>query len=315
MTPSFTHVIVGIDAQDAHRDAITLAQDLVAPGGRLTLVHIHDGLPLFGKSSHAGAASEAAEHLRAEQLLASARTESGITSSVTIGASSVGRGLHHIAERRSADLLVIASTGRGLTGHVLMSDHTREAINGAPCPVAIAPAGYGDHMGGFGEIGVAYNGTPESEHALAVARELALEHQATVSVFEAIGLPTHLPQEIEVPYSLIANAWLIEAQNRLGRLEDVETHVVIGDPAEELTLYSASLDLLVVGSRDFGPLGRLMHSSTSRRLARTTRCPLLLLTRPGHLAILPSRAPEPADALSGRSLSGVGEAGVGEHHR
>ena len=44
-------------------------------------------------------------------------------------------------------------------------------------------------------------------------------------------------------------------------------------------MYSASLDLLIVGSRDYGPIGRLVHGSTSQQLARMARCPLLVLTR------------------------------------
>ena len=40
-----------------------------------------------------------------------------------------------------------------------------------------------------------------------------------------------------------------------------------------------SLDLLIVGSRGYGPIGRLIHGSTSQQLAHTARCPLLVLTR------------------------------------
>ena len=45
-----------------------------------------------------------------------------------------------------------------------------------------------------------------------------------------------------------------------------------------------SLDLLVVGSRGYGPLSRLVHGSTSQQLARSARCPLLVLTRATRLA-------------------------------
>ncbi|HTP21823.1 MAG TPA: universal stress protein [Solirubrobacteraceae bacterium] len=41
----------------------------------------------------------------------------------------------------------------------------------------------------------------------------------------------------------------------------------------------ATIDLLVVGSRGYGPIGRLVHGSTSRALADAARCPLLVLTR------------------------------------
>lgn len=44
-------------------------------------------------------------------------------------------------------------------------------------------------------------------------------------------------------------------------------------------MYSASLDLLVIGSRSYGPIGRLVHGSTAQQLAGAARCPLLVLTR------------------------------------
>jgi nucleotide-binding universal stress UspA family protein len=71
---------------------------------------------------------------------------------------------------------------------------------------------------------------------------------------------------------------LAEARERIARL-DVAPHVAYGDAAEELALYGASVDLLIVGSRGYGPLGRLVHGSTSQRLAQTARCPLLVLPR------------------------------------
>jgi nucleotide-binding universal stress UspA family protein len=73
-----------------------------------------------------------------------------------------------------------------------------------------------------------------------------------------------------------------QARQRITALADVEAHAAYGVPAEELAVYSASLDLLVVGSRGYGPLGRLVHGSTSRQLGRSARCPLLVLTRDAH---------------------------------
>ena len=70
-----------------------------------------------------------------------------------------------------------------------------------------------------------------------------------------------------------------QARARITALGDIEPHAAYGVPAEELAVYSASQDLLVVGSRGYGPVGRLVHGSTSRRLGQTARCPLLVLTR------------------------------------
>ena len=70
-----------------------------------------------------------------------------------------------------------------------------------------------------------------------------------------------------------------DARKRIAELGGVEPHAAHGVPAEELAVYSASLDLLIVGSRGYGPIGRLVHGSTSQQLAHSARCPLLVLTR------------------------------------
>jgi nucleotide-binding universal stress UspA family protein len=67
----------------------------------------------------------------------------------------------------------------------------------------------------------------------------------------------------------------------------VEPHAVYGRTDEALATYSQGLDLLVVGSRGYGTIGRMIHGSTTRQLAGSTRCPLLVLTRQGGRADRP----------------------------
>ena len=273
----FHNIIVGIDERSGSTDAIALARDLVAPEGTITLAHVNVVYPIYAKGMNTSLDLELRHASR--ELLARVSAETGISATVSIDSRSVGRGLHELAEIHGADLLVVGSTQHGLVGRVFVGDDTRDAMNGAPCAVAIAPSAYaeGEHV--IREIGVAYNETEESAHALNVARRIAHAHGAKLSAFEAVSLPMYVYYGFGIAYSDIAEETLASVRSQLGRLEDVEPHAAFGDPAEELTTYSASLDLLVVGSRDFGPLGRLVHSSTSRRLSHTARCPLLILTR------------------------------------
>lgn len=276
----FEKVIIGIDGRGTDRDAIRLARELVSRYGTLTLAHVNVNSPVYAKGMIPVLEEE--ERQRGHQLLRDASTASGIESIKSISAKSVGRGLHELVEHEGADLLVIGSTHRGIVGRVLVGSDTRNAINGAPCAVAIAPCAYADAPDALREIGVAYNETEEAKHALGVARKLAAVHHAKLSVFEAVSLPIYLYYGYGLPYGDVAQDTLEGAQKALARIDGVEAHAAFGDPAEELTLYSASIDLLVVGSRGFGPLGRLVHSSTSVRLASSARCPLLILTRAGR---------------------------------
>ncbi len=274
----FKRVIVGVDAQEGGRDAIALARMLQAEDGELTLAYVYRGEPVAWRGSNA--AYDAAEAERAREVLERAREQAGVESQLGWhGSPTVGRGLHELAEALRADLLVVGSSRRGLLGRVLIGDDTHDALNGAPCAVAIAPTGYAQHPAAMREIGVGYDGSPESEHALGLARKLAAERHMKLSAFEAVAFPAYLFVGPGMDDDTMIGATVDDARARIAQFEGVEPHAAYGQPAEELALYSASLDLLVVGSRSYGPIGRLVHGSTAQKLARTARCPLLVLTR------------------------------------
>lgn len=68
-----------------------------------------------------------------------------------------------------------------------------------------------------------------------------------------------------------------EASARLSTLTGVDVDVTVGRPADELLALGDGVSLLVVGSRGRGSLRRLLFGSISARLARSSRCPLLVL--------------------------------------
>lgn len=279
----FKKVVIGVDGQQGGRDAIALAQRLSDPGAELTLAHT------FHAEAHpwrgANLEYDAIEREQATKVLTAARDEADITAELRgVGAPAPGRGLHEVAEAVRADLLVVGSSRRGLFGRVLLGDDTRAALNGAPCAIAVAPAGYATQPGIMREIGVGYNGSAEAEHALRVARDVASAHGAKLSAFEAVSLPAYLFMGTAAPLDEPIDEMIEAAHERITALGGVEAHAAYGRPSEELAMYSASLDLLVVGSRDYGPVGRLLHGSTSQELARVARCPLLVLTRAARAA-------------------------------
>ena len=275
----FKQIVVGVDGREGGRDAVMLAKLLVAADGELTLAHVLPGDAHANRG--ASAAYEAPEAERAEALLETTREETGVEAHLRWragGSSSVGRGLHELCELIGADLVAVGSSRRGLLGRVLIGDDTSAALNSAACSIAIAPTNYSQQPGAMCEIGVGYDGSAESEHALSVARMLAGASGAKLSALEAVSLPSDAflgPGTVDnTPRRLLA-----DARGRIAALGDVEPRAAYGQPAEELALYSASLDLLIVGSRGYGPVGRLIHGSTSQQLAHSARCPLLVLTR------------------------------------
>ncbi len=281
----FKNILVGVkhDGAGAGADAIALARKLLTRGGELTLAHVYSS----DRSLRGGRPDdyEKLQQERAAEFLQGVSDAAGIAANLRWHkASSVGRGLHELCEIIGADLLVVASSRHGLVGRVLIGDHTRAALNGAPCAIAIAPAGYAEEPVAMREVGVGYNGSAESEHAVAVARRIAAAHGARLSAFEAVALPSYAFMGGPAPIGRAIEELVDEARGRIETLGDIEAHAVYGSPAEELALYSASLDLLVLGSRDYGPVGRIVHGSTSTHLAHTARCPLLVLTRAARSA-------------------------------
>jgi nucleotide-binding universal stress UspA family protein len=98
----FSNVVVGVDGQDGGRDAIALAQVLLARDGKLTLAYVYRGDPyVYGGASAAYAAAEAQA---AHELLERERSEAGIEGELRWqGSTSPGRGLHELCEDAGAD--------------------------------------------------------------------------------------------------------------------------------------------------------------------------------------------------------------------
>jgi nucleotide-binding universal stress UspA family protein len=275
----FKDVLVGVDGRPNGRDAIALALRLRDPAGKLTLVHVRPGAlrPL-----HAVAPSVvAAEREDSHTLLERERTAAKVTAElVSVVSMSPGRGLHQQAEQQGADLLVVGSCSHGLFGRARLGDDTRGSLNGSPCAVAIASRGYAERSLPIARIGVGYDGSSESETALAAARALATAVGAEVSALEVVALPTYAFIGIVATVTAeTVDAMLAEAEGRLAALEGVDAHAVYGLTGEELAAFGDELDLLVVGSRSYGPWRRLVLGSTSEYLQRHARCSLLVLPR------------------------------------
>jgi nucleotide-binding universal stress UspA family protein len=292
----FTNILIGVDGRQGGRDAIALARSLAAPEATFTLAHTY--ALVLGK----GAAQQLPiERAHAHELLGRERDRAGLTADlVTRGQRPVGHLLHELAEERGVDLIVVGSTRHALLGRVLLGDDTRAALDGTPCAIAVAPRGFAQLPHELRHVGVGYDGSPESEHALTVARQLAQASPgATISAYRIVSLqhvrdekpiPADWPREIDELIERHAQA--------LAQIEDVHGVVTYGGPGEELAQFGKDLDLLIVGSRGYGPLERLIHGSVSRYLVGHASCPLLVLPRAVAQESDASDAHERASAVS-----------------
>jgi nucleotide-binding universal stress UspA family protein len=60
----------------------------------------------------------------------------------------------------------------------------------------------------------------------------------------------------------------------------VQTEVLRGRPAEALLALSREVDLLVIGSRRWGPMARVLLGGTGETLLHGAHCPMLVVPRP-----------------------------------
>jgi nucleotide-binding universal stress UspA family protein len=264
----FKNVLVGVDGSPNGRDAIALASQLIDPDGKLTLAHVHRG-------------EVAEEREDSRKLLEEERVRADVKAQLlSVVSTGPGRGLHEQAEEQNADLLVVGSCSHGAFGRVMLGDDTRAALNGAPCAVAVAPRGYAENSHPIDKVGVGYNASPESKVALALAHELAAQTGASVHALEVVWIGSAAFSGIIPPaIGESIDVMIEEAQGRMKALPDVEGYTVYGLTGEELAVFGNAVDILIVGSRDYGPMRHQVIGSTCAYLQRHARCPLLVLPR------------------------------------
>lgn len=288
-----TTIIVGVEDFDRSIGAVVFARRLAeAAGARLILAsaYRHDGLP----SQAVYPELYQRLHERAEDLLAWMRVETGDVPAETraIADSSPARALHALAERDDATLIVIGSSHRGKVGRVLAGTTAERLLHGSPCPVAVVPKGRAEQAGDITSILVAYNGTADAKVALEVALAAGRTLSATVQVVHVheppqtglgmggLGMPS------EAPYMVPPAVILERARDRfeadISRLSgDIRLHAefVVGDPVQELAERSRAADLLITGSRGYGPIRAVLVGSVSGRLVREAECPVIVVPR------------------------------------
>lgn len=278
-------LLIGIDGRQGGEDAVELARVLGAGDAQssVRLVRVFDtgALPMqFALLSEEEAAEghETVEHAR--QKLPGMSVES-----LVYGGGSPAAILTSIAEEDGYDAIVVGSSHRGALGRVLIGNVGGSLLNGAPTDVAVAPKGYAETAHEpFRRIAVAYDGSAEAKAALRRAEGLARSAQARLEVVTVVSPPVatapmapgvSAPQFPPDPERIIDEA-VDSVEPRL----DVEGTRLDGDPAMELIRHcEENADLLVLGSRGYGPIARVLLGSVSRRVVIEAPCPVLVVSR------------------------------------
>ena len=269
-------IVVALDPDAVAPEAIELGHTMAcAIGARLTLLAVtHDG---------EGADEQLARGR--EQLLERGNDD---VYAHAIVARSAESGLHHAAGRDDTGLVVLGPSERGTAAHVLALTTAARFLHGAPCPVAIAPAGYRDPERALERIGVAFADTPDGHEALRAAAALARWTGARLRLIavaelgvlrESVAATGEIAEELLEHHRALLRAALVEPIEEICTGVECETLVLDGDPVQRLAGASGDVDLLVCGSRDHGLPGAVLLGSVSRPLLERVACPLLIVPR------------------------------------
>jgi nucleotide-binding universal stress UspA family protein len=294
--PGASRIIIALDPSKSPLDPLRLggelARRLELPVALIT-VFVHHPLLTGPETDEQRAARAAAQR----DLLELGRTLDGVVvdDATVLASSSPARALYELSTDPSTVLVVVGSTTRGAIRRVLPGNIAHELLSGAGCPVAIAPHGYAEQDARpIATVGVAFDGSTEARQALAGARELARRAGATLHIITvveplAFGAVTVSAMEpaasaarlVEEELRAVHDAAVGESRELVG----TESVLARGEPADVLLEQSRRLDVLVAGSRGYGPLGSVLLGGTTRELMHGAGCPVLIVPRGRGLGI------------------------------
>lgn len=279
---SSENIVVGFDGTPESIDALVLTKKLVQVTGAEP--HLVSVLPSRYVASETGDHRvAAADYFKAMLEIAKPILGADFTTHA-LDDCSVGAGLTAVAEAVKARTVVIGSSRRGPIGRVLMGDVGTRLGQGLVCEILVAPRGFADRGEiNFEKIGIGYGGTPQCEAALSRGVEIARQFgsEATligvVPLFHPGGRIGHtapgFQKAVESDMRKILERAVEEARFPL------QIRIETGDVADGLAFASEDYDLMVVGSRGYGPVGRVMIGSTSAGLSRSSASPVLIVPR------------------------------------
>lgn len=204
-------------------------------------------------------------------------------------AQSAAGELISVAEEKNAVAIVIGTSHHGMLGRLALGSVGRSLVHGAPCAVVVARAGLAaEDSQHLLHIGVAFDGSAEAWGALEAGIGMAERTHGRLTVLTVADFPS---------YGL-GSAWpafsaedLVDAEDKdkqrildlaLGRAPSglpVEGRLLTGPAGSLLAEASGDFDLLIMGSRGYGPIGRTFLGGTATHVIHEARCSVMVLPR------------------------------------
>ena len=278
-------IVVGVDGTGSGLDAVALATRLArATGAPLIVACVYPE----GRRSSLDAAEVRGPAAKALEAAGELAEEAGAEYR-TVPSSSPARGLAELAEEEGAAMVVAGSHRSGAFGRVASGGTAERLLHGSGCPVAIAPRGYRRRVTDkLRRIGVAFVDTPDGNEAVRQAADLAARTGLPLTLFSVVAVhhtwfvpEVVRPEEETVPIE-VRKEYQEALDRALAGLEEVRAtgELLYGVVVDELSMVGErGVDLLVCGSRGYGPVRRVLLGTVSAALLRQASVPVLVVPR------------------------------------
>ncbi len=296
----YDKILVGYDGSGSSRDALALAERFAqGSAANVVIAYVFERRPNeMPQPAPAYAEWEKLLCEEGEKVVARALHHAQGHGAVPVshlqtklvGASSPAHGLQQLAEELGADLTVVGASNRSRVGQALIGSTAQRLLHGSHCAVCVAPAGFGrSKRAASNLIAVGYDGSPEATLALESAWRTATEVGSGVRVVSVAEPPAQVHgkgpgagqgyHELTAAIVELVRGRLDEAISR--RPESVETEGILvqGDPVAELCQAAADADLLFMGSRGYGPFGRVLTGSVCGAVIESSVCSVVISPR------------------------------------
>lgn len=291
MPNHFKRIVFPTDFSDTAAAALKTACGLAAKyGADLHIVSVVDasvyaysGYPYVDLSAEL--AAEAARKMQKMKLPPEGK---GVHIVPAILQGSITGELARYCEKNNADLIVMASHARGKVARFFLGSVADKLLHEADCPVLLmrAPKGKVKHptkAKGYKRILVPTDFSDTADVGLGRALAFAEDYGAEIHVLHVIDT-----RELRLGATRQKTAikdMKDRTKKQLGELATwarkgvkVFTAVDAGDPAKQIGMYAMrrTCDLVVIGSRGRGELGRLVLGSVADSVVRTVEAPVFI---------------------------------------
>ncbi len=291
-------IIVALDPEHEDDAPLVAGTALAAVTGAPLLVvgaYLHDPI------TNAVSAGTVDADQRAQTLRnLEARTQrADVADLIVMGGPSAARVLHDAAVSYDAAVLVVGSSRRGVIGRAAPGTTADRLLHGSPCPVVVTPSALAPGWRPR-RIGAGFLDLDDGHEALRVAAALARASDGSLRAITAVEPMSWSRSAAVAPYGAggadearsIAEQELEAAIAALPPGSEVAREVVVAHAADALAKRTSELDLLVCGSRGYGPLRAVLLGGVTHSVVRNAHCPVLIVPRGTDRALagLPTRS-------------------------